>query len=112
MLYRNENTGDVIDTADFSKVDAAEITGRPNWHKVTKAEADIPLHEWKPAPEPVDAPEVSSAMDNDLLPEHQEPGPVDVAQDGEAGSKAVDSPKKAAPGEQADKAGQGTGRRR
>ena len=112
MLYRNENNGDVINTADFSKADAAEITGRENWHKVTKAESELPLHEWHPQPEPVDAPEVSSAMDNDLLPEHQGQGPVDVDQDGEAGSKAVESPKKAAPGEQADKAGQGTGRRR
>ena len=112
MLYRNENNGDVINTTDFSKADAADITGRANWHKVTKAEAELPLHEWHPEPKPVDAPEVSSAMDNDLLPEHQEQGPVDVDQDGEAGSKAVESPKKAAPGEQADKDGQGTGRRR
>lgn len=111
MLYRNENNGDVYDTVGKPKPDAADISGRENWHRVSKAEAEIPFHEWKPPAKPVDAPKVSSAMDNDLLPENQEQGPVDVDQDGPAGSDAVESPKKAAPGEEADKDGQGTGRR-
>ncbi len=115
MLYRNDDNGDVFDTADVDKETVKDVSSRGNWHKVTKADAERPFHEWAPSVRdrnPVDAPKVVSAMDNDLLPENQTQGPVDVEQDGPAGSKAVDSPKKAAPGEKADAKGEGTGERK
>lgn len=114
MLYRNDDNGDVFDTTGVDKETVKDVSSRENWHKVSKADSLRPFHEWAPTvrnSEPV-VPEVSSAMDNDLLPEHQGQGPVDVDQTGEAGSQATGSPKKAAPGEQADTDGQGTGERK
>lgn len=115
VLYRNDDNGDVFDTVGVDKETVKDVAARDNWHKVTKAEAQKPLHEWAPTVRDrgvVDAPKVVSAMDNDLLPDHQTQGPVDVDQDGEAGSSAAESPKKAAPGEEADENGEGTGERK
>lgn len=110
-LYRNESTGDVFDTTDQDPEIVADVKARPNFHRVTIAESTIPLAEWHPGPKAEDVPvQVSSAMDNDLVPAHQAPSVNDAAGTGEAGSKAAPSPRPAAPGEVADKDGEGTGK--
>ncbi len=114
MLYRNDDNGDVFDTTDVDAETVLDISSRENWHEVSQADAELPFYQWGPTvrDRSPDAPKVVSAMDNDLLPENQSQGSVDVEQDGQAGSKAVGSPRKAAPGEKADPKGQGTGERK